>query len=79
MYQTELKNNLDDIMPLILRTLIIACLVLIFKNLFNKCWSWNSNTFATWCEEMTYLRKPWCRKDWGQEEKGTTEDFLQVK
>ena len=23
------------------------------------CWSWNSNTFATWCEVMTYLRRPW--------------------
>ena len=24
------------------------------------CWSWNSNTLATWCEEMTYLKRPWC-------------------
>ena len=23
------------------------------------CWSWNSNTLATWCEELTYLKKPW--------------------
>ena len=21
------------------------------------CWSWNSNTFATWCEELTHLEK----------------------
>ena len=24
------------------------------------CWSWNSNTLATWCEELTYLKRPWC-------------------
>ena len=23
-------------------------------------WSWNSNTLATWCEELTHLRRPWC-------------------
>ena len=24
------------------------------------CWSWNSNTLATWCEELTHWRSPWC-------------------
>ena len=24
------------------------------------CWSWNSNTLAIWCEELTHLKKPWC-------------------
>ena len=24
------------------------------------CWSWNSNTLATWCEERTHWKKPWC-------------------
>ena len=24
------------------------------------CWSWNSNTLVTWCEELTYWRSPWC-------------------
>ena len=23
-------------------------------------WSWNSHTSATWCEEMTHLKRPWC-------------------
>ena len=23
-------------------------------------WSWNSNTLATWCEELTSLKRPWC-------------------
>ena len=22
--------------------------------------SWNSNTLATWCEEVTHLKRPWC-------------------
>ena len=24
------------------------------------CWSWNSNTLATWCEDPTYWKRPWC-------------------
>ena len=24
------------------------------------CWSWNSNTLATWCGELTHVRRPWC-------------------
>ena len=23
-------------------------------------WSWNSNTLATWCEELTHLKRPLC-------------------
>ena len=23
------------------------------------CWSWNSNTVATWWEELTHLKRPW--------------------
>ena len=23
-------------------------------------WSWNSNPLATWCEELTHLKRPWC-------------------
>ena len=22
--------------------------------------SWNSNTLATWCRELTHLKRPWC-------------------
>ena len=40
------------------------------------CWSWNSNAFATSCEELTYGKDPDAGKDWGQEEKGTTEDEM---
>ena len=24
------------------------------------CWSWSSNTLATWCEEVTHWKRPWC-------------------
>ena len=24
------------------------------------CWSWNSSTLATWCEELTHWQRPWC-------------------
>ena len=24
------------------------------------CWSWNANTLATWCKELTHLKRPWC-------------------
>ena len=24
------------------------------------CWSWSSSTLATWCEELTYWKSPWC-------------------
>ena len=23
-------------------------------------WSWNSNSLATWCEELTHWKRPWC-------------------
>ena len=23
-------------------------------------WRWNSNTLATWCEELTHLKRSWC-------------------
>ena len=24
------------------------------------CWSWNSNTLATWCKKLTHLKRPSC-------------------
>ena len=24
------------------------------------CWSWSSNTLATWCDELTHWKRPWC-------------------
>ena len=31
------------------------------------CWSWSSNILATWCEEPTHWKRPWCwerRREW---------------
>ena len=39
------------------------------------CWSCNSNTLATWWEELIW-KDPDAGKDWRQEEKGTTEDEM---
>ena len=25
-------------------------------------WGWNSNTLATWCQELTHWKRPWCWK-----------------
>ena len=25
----------------------------------DRCWSWNFNTLATWCEEPTHWKRPW--------------------
>ena len=36
--------------------------ILNFLNIHWKdwCWSWNSKTLATWCEELTHQKRPWC-------------------
>ena len=41
------------------------------------CWSWSSNTLATWYKELIHWKRP-CDTgiDWGQEEKGMTEDEM---
>ena len=33
-----------------------------FLNIHWKDWcrSWNSSTLATWCKELTHLKRPWC-------------------
>ena len=28
------------------------------------CWSWSSNTLATWCKELTHWKRPWCWERW---------------
>ena len=40
------------------------------------CWSWNSNTLATWCEEPTHWERPCCWERLKAGEKGTTEDEM---
>ena len=40
------------------------------------CWSWSSNSLATWCEEQTHWKNPDAGKHLRQEVKGTTEDEM---
>ena len=38
-------------------------------NIHWKDWCWSSNTLATWCEEPTHWKRPWCwerLKAWGE-------------
>ena len=36
-------------------------LIVKFENYLGRgCWSWNSNTSATRCEDLTHLKAPWC-------------------
>ena len=34
------------------------------------CWNWSSNTLATWCEESTHWKRPWCWERLKAKEKG---------
>ena len=40
------------------------------------CWSWNSNTLATSCEELTHWKRPWCWEELGAGEEGEREDEM---
>ena len=40
------------------------------------CWSCSSNTSATWYEELTHGKRPWCSKEWRQKEKEMTENEM---
>ena len=40
------------------------------------CWSWNSNTLATWSKNWLIGKDPDAGTDWRWEEKGTTEDEM---
>ena len=40
------------------------------------CWGWNSNTLATHAKSWLIGKYSDARRDWGQEEKGTTEDEM---
>ena len=40
------------------------------------CWSWNSSTLATLCEELTDWKRLWCWEGLGEGGKGETEDEM---
>ena len=39
-------------------------------NIYWKDWCWSSNTLATWCEELTHWKWPWCWERLKAGEKG---------
>ena len=39
------------------------------------CWSWNSNTLATWWGELTHLKRPWCWERWKVEGEGDDREW----
>ena len=43
---------------------------LITKYWKDYCWSWNSNTLATSCEELTHWKRPWCWEGLGAGREG---------
>ena len=41
------------------------------------CWSWSSNTLATWCSsEPTHWKRPWCQERLRAGGEGATEDEM---
>ena len=40
------------------------------------CWNWSSGTLVTWWEQPLIGKDPDSGKDWGQKEKGATEDEM---
>ena len=40
------------------------------------CWSWNSNTLARWCKELTHWKRPWCWERLKAGGDGMTEDEM---
>ena len=40
------------------------------------CWSWNSNTLATWYAELTHWKRPWCWERLKAGGEGMTEDEM---
>jgi len=40
------------------------------------CWSWNSNTVSTWCEELRHWKRPWFWERLKAGGEGTTEDEM---
>ena len=42
------------------------------------CWSWSSNTLATWCKDLTHWERHWCWERLRMGDKGETEDNVDV-
>ena len=63
-----ISQNFKAVIPLFPGVYILKVLGVQWKD---WCWSWNSNTLATWCQERTHLKRPWC---WEREKAGREGD-----
>ena len=72
--QSILKEILNEWLNIQLKSwILIETLNIHWKD---WCWTWSSNTLATWCKEQLFWKDPDAREDWGREEKGATEDEM---
>ena len=63
--------------PFSLHTYLSSEIFLFSHDSKDWCWRWSFNALATWCEELTLIRKdPDAGKDWRQNVKGMTEDEM---
>ena len=55
------KNILKSFTYILFKFLLVNCnIYTAYIHWKDWCWSWNSNTLATWCEELTHWKTPWC-------------------
>ena len=55
------KNILKSFTYILFKILLVNCnIYTAYIHWKDWCWSWNSNTLATWCEELTHWKTPWC-------------------
>ena len=57
-HKTVGRLKLEDLLSYLLCWNFSTCIAYIHWK--DWCWSWNSNTLATSCEELTHLKRPWC-------------------
>ena len=60
MFDNHLVTQTVNIMPCLLYTHSIGYFITYDVHWKDWCWSWNSNTLATSCEELTHWKRPWC-------------------
>ena len=63
----RLKGCLPSLLSFLKAVLNVTILLLFYVfDIFGRmacgiwCWSWNSNTLATWGKELTHWKRPWC-------------------
>ena len=68
-YCSYIQSLLYYFMYIIIYIILYCSYVMFLYSVLNIhwkdwCWSWSSYTLATWCEELTHWKRPWCWKRW---------------